>query len=82
MNGGCHLLKWETSGEDQVWRVSGEQGLLLDVLSMRTALLDSPTEILYKQLKTEVEIQGRVDFRDIKLRGVRVEMVFESRSTG
>lgn len=65
-----------------MWRVSGEQGLLLDVLSMRTALLDSPTEILYKQLKTEVEIQGRVDFRDIKLRGVRVEMVFESRSTG
>lgn len=65
-----------------MWRVSGEQGLLLDVLSMRTALLDSPTEILYKQLKTEVEIQGRVDFRDIKLRGVRVEMVFKSRSTG
>lgn len=38
----------------------------LDVLSLRS-LLDSPIEILSKQLNTQLEIQGRVDPRDANL---------------
>lgn len=59
-----------------VGRMREEQGLLLDdVPCMRTALLDSPLEILCKQLNTQLEIEGRVESRDINWK------VFKSHST-
>lgn len=62
-------------------RMREEQGLLLHVPCMRTALLDSPLETLCKQLNTQLEIEGRVESRDINLEGITVEMVFKSHST-
>lgn len=65
-----------------VERMRGEQGLLPDVLCRSTALLDSPLEILCKQLNAQHETEGRADSRDTHLGGISVEMVFQSHSTG